>query len=311
MLPRNFTGPDSVCTYWLGYSGGVDSTALLPQLVALRAKTPFDLKAIHIEHDLNPKAAEWTDHCAAICREWKVDYVTEKISVRANNGESIEALARDLRYKKIAEHMNANDHLITAHHEDDQAETILHRLMRGAGVLGLSGMREKRTFNEGFLIRPLLNVSREEILEYANKHKLKWIHDESNENTNFDRNLIRHKIMPVLQARWPAAKKMLARTGKHCTTAATLLDDIAADDLVLVLKDEVTLLASELKKLSDARQKNVLRYFFKTHSLPMPSDIKLNHVISDVIHSKWEAKPEVNWGNVSVTRTKNTITVTP
>ena len=215
----------------IAYSGGMDSHVLLHALAQLRAHFPgVELQAIHINHSLHASAADWAQHCARACAALEVPCEIRVVDARALSGVSPEDAARAARYGVFAEVVQAGDVLFTAHHQDDQAETLLLQLLRGAGPQGLAGMSDLSRFGTAWLARPLLEFSRAELLGYALAQQLHWIDDPSNVDTRFDRNYLRHEILPHLQRRWPAAQVTLARSAQHCAEAAELLEVLARSD---------------------------------------------------------------------------------
>ena len=256
-------------TWRIAFSGGLDSTVLLHLLVHL-AKTESlpTLSAIHVHHGLQAAADAWPDHCQSVCDAQGVSLQVVRVQVQP--GASIERAARDARYAAFIEATQANEVLMTAQHRDDQAETLLFRLLRGAGVRGLSGMPSERPLGRGHLLRPLLNVTRAELEAYATEHQLSWIEDPSNQDHQFSRNYLRHQVFPVLTARWPQAVATMARSAAHLSEAQGLLDELAQIDLAhaTTVSDFdwlglPSLALAPLEKLSDARQRNALSHWLK------------------------------------------------
>jgi tRNA(Ile)-lysidine synthase len=189
--------------------------------------------------------------------------------------------------------------LLTAHHADDQAETLLLQLFRGSGTRGLAAMPEYKDFASSTLIRPLLEFSRQELYEYAKQNNLNWIEDESNENIGYDRNFIRHQVLPIIKKKWPGILKTLARVAKHCANASELLSVLAEQDYVKVYGSRPNTLSIEkLLQLNTARQSNVIRYWLHKLNLPAPTDIKMRHIMKDILHSRKDAASVVHWQGV-------------
>lgn len=249
----------------VGFSGGLDSTVLLHLLTRLREIQPLPpLAAIHVDHGLQPRAEQWAEHCQALCRTWRVPLTLARVRVEA--GDSPEAAARDARYGAFARILGPDELLLLAHHRDDQAETLLFRLLRGAGVRGLAAIPEHRAFATGALARPLLAYAREQLLTYAQAQGLDWIDDPSNQDVAFARNAIRHHILPAMQAHWPQARRNLARAASHLRESQGLLEDLAGIDLAQAESpsgwpwlDSPSLALAPLAALSPARQRNALR----------------------------------------------------
>lgn len=254
-------------TWRIAFSGGLDSTVLLHLLVHL-AKTEHlpQLKAIHVHHGLQAAADAWPEHCQAVCDALGVPLQVVRVQVQP--GASLERAARDARHGAFIEVTQANELLLTAQHRDDQAETLLFRLLRGAGVRGLSGMPRQRALGTGHLLRPLLDVSRAELEAYATEHQLSWIEDPSNQDRQFSRNYLRHQVFPVLTERWPQAAATMARSAAHLSEAQALLDELALIDLgsASTVSDFdwlglPSLALAPLAKLSTARQRNALSHW--------------------------------------------------
>lgn len=299
--------------FLIAYSGGVDSCVLLNVLAQLRQEFPeIKLKAIHIHHGLFKEADQWAEHCQKICAELKVDLQIIKVEVKRSKGISIEEAARSARFSALAKILQENDVLITAHHADDQAETCLLQFLRGAGIKGLASMPSIISFAKGFLARPFLKISRADILNCAKKNNLSWIEDKSNHDLNFTRNFLRFKIMPEFKKRWPNVNKTISRAANNCAEANELLKDLAVQDM-RKLQGSITntLSIARLQKLSLPRQKNVLRQWIQTQGFRLPSAIKLQHIITDVINARIDAAPCVAWGKIEIRRFKDELYVLP
>ncbi|WP_285421983.1 tRNA lysidine(34) synthetase TilS [Pseudomonas sp. efr-133-TYG-23] len=248
----------------IAFSGGLDSTVLLHLLA--NAKPLVPLSAVHIHHGLQAAADAWPSHCQSVC-----DYLgvpLRVMRVQVPSGASLERAARDARYQAFAEVIGAGEVMLTAQHREDQAETLLFRLLRGAGVRGLAAMPVHRPLAGGHLVRPLLGVSRAELEAYAVEHQLQWIADPSNADTRFSRNYLRHRVFPILTERWPQAVPGLARSAEHLSEAQGLLDELARMDLQAAEQPSAfpwlglpSLALAPLRELSDARQRNALRHW--------------------------------------------------
>ncbi|MDR6163762.1 tRNA lysidine(34) synthetase TilS [Pseudomonas fluorescens] len=259
----------NVAHWRVAFSGGLDSTVLL-HLLATLAKTESlpALSAIHIHHGLQAAADAWPQHCQAVCDALNVSLEVERVTVKG--GASLERAARDARYAAFNSLTQTNEVLLTGQHRDDQAETLLFRLLRGAGVRGLGGMPQQRPVGKGMLVRPLLDVSRAELERYAQTHQLRWIEDPSNQDRQFSRNYLRHQIMPVLTERWPQAQASMARTAAHLREAQGLLDELAQIDLAQAETSHEfdwlgvpSLALAPLAALADARQRNALSHWLE------------------------------------------------
>ncbi|MBV7576635.1 tRNA lysidine(34) synthetase TilS [Pseudomonas sp. PDM32] len=256
--------------HWrIAFSGGLDSTVLL-HLLAYLANTESlpSLSAIHIHHGLQVAADAWPQHCQSVCDELGIPLQVERVTVQP--GASVERAARDARYAVFSSVTQTDDVLLTAQHRDDQAETLLFRLLRGAGVRGLSGMPRQRSLGKGHLLRPLLDVTRVELEAYADEHGLSWIEDPSNEDRQYSRNYLRHQVFPALTRRWPQAVATMARSAAHLTEAQGLLEELA--DMDLRNANSVSEFAwlglrslelASLAQLSAARQRNALSHWLE------------------------------------------------
>lgn len=248
----------------IAFSGGLDSTVLLHLLANAKDLPP--LSAIHIHHGLQAAADAWPAHCQSVCDALGVPLRIMRVHVQP--GASLERAARDARYQAFAEVTGAGEVLLTGQHRDDQAETLLFRLLRGAGVRGLAAMPAHRPLAGGHLVRPLLGVSRIELEAYAHEHRLQWIEDPSNADPRFSRNYLRHRVFPTLIERWPQALTSLARTAEHLSEAQALLEELAGMDLQGADQPSPfpwlplpSLVLAPLRELSDARQRNALRHW--------------------------------------------------
>lgn len=263
-------GSQQVC---VAYSGGLDSTVLL-HLVATHVDLP--LVALHINHQLHPDARIWEQHCRQQCLALGVPLEIRAVAV-AETGDGPEAAARDARYRAFETQLGEGEALLLAQHLDDQAETLLLRLLRGAGREGLAGMPVRRNLGRGWLLRPLLDVPRSILHDYALEHDLSWIEDPSNSALRFDRNYLRHEVMPLLEKRWPAYRRTFARSAGHLShtvnagwDAAPPLRCSAVGDPGFAVSD----LPRERKDVAHA-----LRCWLRGRGLRMPSSAQLEEFL--------------------------------
>lgn len=257
----------NAATWRIAFSGGLDSTVLL-HLLACLAKTESlpALSAIHVHHGLQAAADAWPEHCRRVCAALGVPL--QVLSVQVSPGASVERAARDARYAAFIAAMQGNEVLLTGQHRDDQAETLLFRLLRGAGARGLAAMPRQRPLGQGHLLRPLLDVSRAELENYAAEQGLDWIEDPSNNDLRYARNYLRQRVFPVLSAQWPQASLTLARSAAHLSEAQGLLDELAQIDLHHARTPGAfdwlglqSLELAPLRALSPARQRNALSHW--------------------------------------------------
>ncbi len=295
-------------TYCLALSGGLDSSVLLDLLAKLRELYPFTLHAVHIHHGLSVHADSWAMHCQKLCAERNIPLTQLRVDAKTMSGESPEEVARECRYAALAQSISPNDILLTAHHQDDQAETVLSQLIRGAGPQGLAAMPRFIAFHSGFHGRPLLDFSRAILHEYAVSQQLTWVDDESNANVNFTRNFLRHEVMPLLKSRWPQVTQTMARVADHCAEAQHVLDIFIQQDLENCYGTELnTVSVKKLLLLSVARQRLVLRLWLKQRHFPLPSTIKLQHIMQDLLHAEKDKSPHIVWANVEMRRYQDNI----
>lgn len=292
LVSENLKNLSESRSYLIAYSGGVDSHVLLHALVVLRQQDPdIQLRAVHVHHGLSDYADAWQLHCQQVCAQLQVPFVTEKVMLNLSK-ESVEAAARDARYQIFAKYLQPHECLLTAHSKDDQAETLLLQLLRGAGPAGLSAMPFKKEFSQSWHLRPLLDVTREAIERYAQEQQLHWVEDDSNENLRFDRNYLRHQVMPLLKARWPAVVNNLSRAASHAASAQTMLSLLADNDLkVLVGSKKNTLSIAALCALNPLRRASALRYWLQTLGCRVPSTKQLAQIEKDVLMSAEGAMP--------------------
>jgi tRNA(Ile)-lysidine synthase len=289
--------------YWVAYSGGVDSHALLHALTALRDNLPGELGAVHVNHGLQAAAADWAAHCETVCRELAVPLVGLNVDGRPGSGDSPEAAARAARYAALDGWLPAGHGLLTAQHRDDQAETLLLQLLRGSGVKGLAAMPVVATLGAGLLLRPLLDVSRRELQAYADRQRLHWVEDPSNTDTGLDRNYLRQRIVPELRRRWPAVAQTLARSAQHCAEAARILEQVAAADVAdLAGPAGDTLALGGLQALTAERRRNALRSWLQQRCGALPSTAVLSRILHDILASRPDASPCVRWSGFEVRR---------
>jgi len=295
--------------YVIALSGGLDSTVLTHALATASDAHSTPVLAVYVDHGLQKESAAWSSHCAAFAATLDIDFLSVRADVDERSGQGPEAAARDARYAALQALLQAGDWLLSAHHKDDQAETLLLNLMRGSGPAGLAGIAEVRPFSLGWLVRPLLSVSRTELQNYAVENKLAWIDDPSNQDRQFDRNYLRHEVMPRLEARWPEVASRLKRSAMLAGEAAQMLDQLADADLQ-TLGDRPDRLALEaLRALSSERQRNVLRYVVRELGMPSPPAAQLRSIVTDLIPARDDASPVVEWQGAAVRRYRDNVYV--
>jgi len=294
----------------VAFSGGIDSTVLLHALAGTRELQPSEIVAIHIDHNLHKDSGDWEVHCREFAEGLDVSYVSKKVTVDDQSGNGPEAAARQSRYAALLALVDDGDCLLSAHHEEDQAETLLLNLMRGSGLAGLAGIGAIQDFGRGRLLRPLLGVSAAAIEEYADRHNLDWIEDPSNADTRFDRNFLRSEIVPALAARWPAVSARLKQSADLASEASTLLRELANIDIAAAGTPE-RLDLPVLQALTHERQRNVLRQAINLHGLPPAPATRLYQVIDELIPAREDAQPMVEWPGAEIRRYRNHLYIMP
>jgi tRNA(Ile)-lysidine synthase len=302
----------------IGLSGGVDSVVLLHLLHQLAARFSWQLSALHVHHGISPNADAWADFCTGLCARHNITLHIEHVDIAPLRAHGIEAAARKLRHAAFAR--QPCDFVALAHHADDQAETLLLQLLRGAGVRGASAMpvlsQSKRPVlslskrpvlsqskwpllagrtGAPNLVRPLLHCSRQEIIDYAAIHQLQWMEDESNADDSYPRNFLRHRVLPILREKFPAYRNTLARSAQHFAEASTLLDELAQQDAAQTIHAN-TLAVAALQSLSQPRAKNLLRYFLHSIGAPMPQAVQLDDMLQQLCNAREDAAVCIEYG---------------
>jgi len=296
--------------YLIAYSGGADSHVLLHALAQLAADIDTEIVAVHVDHQLQAESGQWAQHCVDTCVELGIACHVITVEVALDAGEGLEAAARQARYQALATLMSPGDGLLTAHHQDDQAETLLIQLLRGSGPKGLAAMAAVSKFGHGHLLRPLLGYSREALQVYAMANGIQWVEDPSNRDERFDRNYLRHRVMPKLQQRWPSMAKTLGRAARHQAEAGQLMAELAELDLQGHSQDGCLSLQA-LAGLSRIRQKNLLRQWVENHGYPLPSEKRLQAILTDLLPAAEDAAPRISWAGVELRRFQQDLYLMP
>lgn len=300
-------------SYWVAYSGGLDSHVLLHLAARLAAERPGfpKLAAVHVHHGLLADADRWTEHCGRVCDELNVPLEILRVNAGAKAGESPEEAARNARYAALRQVLTTDCALLTAQHQDDQAETLLLQLLRGAGLAGLAAMGAQSSCGAGILLRPLLEFSRDELREYAAGHGLNWVEDPSNRDPRYDRNFLRQTVMPILRQRWPAADRVLSRAAGHCAEAMEQLQVLSADLYAAVRRCDGSLDADRLRHCSPADQRLLLRRWIADAEMRMPSTRILQRVIEEILPAAIDRSPQVSWSDGMIRRYRAGLYLTP
>lgn len=297
--------------YVVAFSGGLDSTVLLSALQPVAKSAGIEITAIHVDHGLQPESAAWDRHCEATASALGVAYRSIAVTVQLESGQGPEASAREARYTALHGQLEHGDWLLSAHHREDQAETLLLNLVRGTGPAGIAGIGEVRRFGPGWLVRPMIDVERAALEEYASRHELAWIEDPSNADRRFDRNFLRHEVLPRLRSRWPDISARLQKSARNASEASQLLADLAAIDLEMLGGRAERLPIDGLLALSTPRQRNVIRYALRRLGLSTPTALQLARILDELIPARADAQPLVTWPGAAVRRYRNAIYLLP
>ena len=287
---------------YIGYSGGVDSHVLL-HLCASITTLKDKIAAVYVHHGLQTEAEDWARHCEKTAQSLGVDFIVLRVNAVASQGESPEEAARNARYTALKSLIGINDVLLVAQHRDDQLETVLLQLFRGSGLRGLSAMPELMAFGQGVMLRPLLNVSKFAIDDYAQAHALNWVDDPSNLSNDYDRNFLRNEVLPLLKQRWPACDKTVARSARHCADAQLVISALAEELFCQVFNVvDKTLCISQLKSFEIAQQQLVIRHWFQALNLRMPAQAFVERLQSEVLSAREDGDPVLSGQGYRVRR---------
>jgi tRNA(Ile)-lysidine synthase len=291
-------------------SGGVDSVTLMAALAssAARRLRASSLRAIHIHHGLRPNADAWAEHCSRLAAKLRVPLEVIRVTVPQRRGDSVEASARAARYAAFARSLQPGEVLLTAHHQDDQLETVLLQLLRGTGIAGLAATAEIAPFARGRIVRPLLSCSRASLEEWARKHKLTWIEDDSNTDERYDRNYLRHSVVPLIRDRWPGASAALSRTARHAAEARRLLESLARADVERAAIG-ASLSIQRLRTLDPDRRRNALRFWITHAGFIVPDTRRLDEIAGPLLDARADANPQVRWNEALVERHADTLSI--
>ncbi len=277
----------------VAYSGGRDSHTLLALLAKHRQGLP--LHAIHIHHGLQAQADSWQQHCQDVCQALAVELTVCPVNARPQQGEGPEAAARAARYQALGGQLQKGDCLLTAHHQNDQAETMLLQLLRGCGPEGLAAMPFSKALGKGRQVRPWLAIERSQIEACARQWGLQWIDDPSNDNTDLGRNFLRQQIIPQLQRHWPSMNRTLARNAVFFAEASELLESQAESDWQVCREGAERLSIASLRELPEARQRGLLRYWCRQRHIAPPASRHLQRILTDLLDARSDGQPRVDW----------------
>jgi tRNA(Ile)-lysidine synthase len=293
----------------VGLSGGGDSACLLAALAAMRPLRDLPLRAVHVDHGLQSGAEGFRQACIEQCRRLEIPLSLIGVRVETGPGISIEAAARDARYRGFALELRTGECLLTAHHAGDQAETVLLQLLRGAGLKGLAAMPPIRPFAGGWHVRPLLEVARADLLAFGAAAGVVGVEDPMNLDLRFERSYLRAQLWPLIEARWPGAGGALARTARHLAEAQQLLDEAAARS-VERLRDGEALSVSGLRALPRREQVNVLRHWLASRGGAAPPSARLGEGLRQMLSASSDHLPAIVWGAHALRRYRERLFVT-
>lgn len=296
-------------------SGGLDSRVLFELARQLaEQQSNIQLRALHIHHQLSNFADDWADFSQQICDTTQVPLGVYKVNTKNFATASLEDRARRARYQVFEQELEKGEVLLQGHHQDDQVETLLLRLLRGAGTLGLASIPLQRPLGKGLILRPLLNTPRSELLTFAQENQLQWVEDDSNFEVDFDRNYLRLEILPLLKKRFTSTNQNLARVTQLAATSQQLNQDLAQIDLTNCQLTEQSLNLDVFLKLADYRQINLLRYWLSIRNLTLPGH-KIWQELTKLYSASEDTQPIVCWDKgdkqVEARRFQNQLFIAP
>ncbi len=296
--------------YRVGYSGGADSTALLCALHELKPALAADIKALHVNHGLHPDSDAWQSHCEAFCRKLGIELQVRRICVNRNSGSGLEAEARRMRYGVVEETLRAGELFLTAHHRDDQAETLLLNLIRGSGVDGLAAMPQTRTLGRGLLARPLLEFTMQSLRQYLLHRDLEWLEDPSNLDQSHDRNYVRQRLIPELEKRWPGVSERIVRSARHCRDVSSTLAMWADDRMAGCLPHRRVLDLSSLDCNASEFRFLVRRWVHINQAPPLPAR-RLEALSDQSLHASTRSQVCAEWEGWVIHQFRNRLWLQP
>jgi len=277
--------------FLIAYSGGCDSTALLYFANKTARKNKINIRAIHVNHNLNKESKKWENHCKEFCKGINVELYIENVNIILKPGDSVEEKAREERYLSIYSQMGKKTLMMTAHHGDDQAETFLYQLFRGSGAKGLSSMPRIKKIKKGFHFRPFLAFNKKTLEDFVAFKSLSYVEDLSNNNTDFSRNFIRKEILPSIKRKWPSCASTISRSAQNLSELFKLNEDLAMIDIQKFLVKNICKLSISVRGLDKYRCNNVIRYWISKNNYRMPSSEQMNSIYSNVINAGKDKVP--------------------
>ena len=288
--------------FLIAYSGGIDSSVLLDCFVKLSSIIPIEIRSIHINHGITKEAILFENHCKEMCKEYGITHITENLNLMASS--NIEEECRKERYKKLTKYCHEDEVIVTAHHEEDQVETFLLRLMRGSGARGLSSMKIKSQYHKKTIFRPFLKVPKSEIKEYSVTNQITFIEDDSNKNNLFDRNFVRNDVIPLLKSRWPSINKSIINN----ISVQDIQHKFIADSTNSLLPQYYVLNDKEL----DVAKLNLVKYHTKVMIIHewvfLQSNVILNlkHIneIIKILNTNNDSNPLFTYNSVTINKNR-------
>lgn len=288
--------------FWVGFSGGADSTALLQAMWEIRDRLPAPIHAVHFHHGLQSQADDWQRHCSSFCRQRDIPYQSDKLEIRQDGRSSPEEESRNCRYRAVAQILDDREMYLTAHHAEDQAETLFLNLMRGSGVEGLAGIPMLRNLEKGWVARPLLDCRRAQLEKFLEDRGIAWLTDPSNEDTGFDRNYLRQQLFPILEDRWPGVIRRLTRTARNARITATAMALFIESQSGDLIRDKLKMPLQKLLELEPEMQTLIVRQWLRRHEVPALPEARLREFLEQVAGSELTNLAEVKWDDWMIKR---------
>jgi tRNA(Ile)-lysidine synthase len=281
--------------YWVGFSGGADSSALLHAMYECRGRLRAPMHAIHFHHGLQAEADAWQEHCLTFCAERDVPYRAMKLEIENNGKSSTEEAARDSRYCAVAALLDREEMYLTAHHAEDLAETLFLNLLRGSGIEGLAGIPVLRNLERGWVARPLLEMHRRDLEAFLQEREIGWLTDPSNAEIRYDRNYLRHELFPLLEKRWPGVVRRLSRTARNARITANAMAMFIESQSGDLIRDCLKMPLQKLLELDPEMQTLILRQWLRRHEVPVLPEQRLREFLKQLSEANADSRAEVQW----------------